>query len=409
MRIVVNRLPALGIKTGIGHYTAELLRHLWEQGGDEQIDLFPRGMMWRLRSLASQLSTGPRQPSEAPAQPSWLARQKSVLTHCGRQAARLLLQASFRATCSWNKYHLYHEPNFIPLPSDVPTVSTIADLSVLLHPQWHPAQRVDYFEKNFHRGTQRSQHFLAISEYGRQEIIQHLGIAPERVTRTYMGVRAGLQPLPTETVQTALVRMGLPQQYLLYLGTIEPRKNILTLLKAYCAMPESLRSRWPLVLVGAWGWKAGDVADYFHREAQHRGVIHVGYIPDDQLAVLYNGARALVFPSFYEGFGLPPIEMMACGGAVLTSTAGSLVEVTQPIAHHVEPLDLDGWREALIRVVSDNDWWQQLRRGTVEHACGFTWSQCAADTLRVYRQVAGVARPVYPCPLQTAEPSRRAG
>src|SRR5688500_13002910 len=107
MRIVVNRLPALGIKTGIGHYTAELLRHLRELAGDEQIDLFPRGVLWRLRSLASQLSPGPRQPRGTPARPSWLALPKARLAHCARQSARALLQTSFRATCAWNKYHLY--------------------------------------------------------------------------------------------------------------------------------------------------------------------------------------------------------------------------------------------------------------------------------------------------------------
>jgi alpha-1,3-rhamnosyl/mannosyltransferase len=106
---------------------------------------------------------------------------------------------------------------------------------------------------------------------------------------------------------------------------------------------------------------------------------------------LYNGARALVFPSFYEGFGLPPVEMLACGGAVLASTAGAVAETVGGQAHLIEPLDIDGWREAMRRVVEDDDWWHSLRRGAVESARPFTWEQCAADTLRVYRQLAGDA------------------
>ena len=97
----------------------------------------------------------------------------------------------------------------------------------------------------------------------------------------------------------------------------------------------------------------------------------------------------MVFPSFYEGFGLPPVEMLACGGAVLASTAGAVVETVGRQAHLIEPLDLDGWRCAMQRVIADDDWRSQLRRGAVEAAAPFTWEQCAADTLRVYRMLCG--------------------
>src|SRR5262249_49331586 len=154
-----------------------------------------------------------------------------------------------------------------------------------------------YFERHFERGLARSIHFLAISEFGRQEVIRTLNIPPERITRTYMGIRPGLGPMPPEAVAGVLHELELPPQYLLYLGTIEPRKNILMLLEAYCSLPDSLRNRWPLLLVGSWGWNAGEVADYLHNQARHRGVIHLGYIAEKHLAAIYNGARALVYPS----------------------------------------------------------------------------------------------------------------
>jgi alpha-1,3-rhamnosyl/mannosyltransferase len=221
-------------------------------------------------------------------------------------------------------------------------------------------------------------------------MIRKLGIRPERITRTYMGIRPGLGPLPAEQTAAVLRDLNLPSRYLLYLGTIEPRKNILALLRAYCSLPEGLRSRWPLLLVGSWGWNTLAVADYLHREARHRGVIHRGYVAEEHLAAIYNGARALVYPSLYEGFGLPPVEMMACGGAVLASTAGALVETVGSRAHLIDPRDTDGWRASMVRVVEDDDWWRALRTGVMAVARPFTWDRCAAETLRVYRSVCGV-------------------
>ncbi len=257
----------------------------------------------------------------------------------------------------------------------------------MLHPEWHPADRVAYFEKNFQEGLAQATHFLAISEFGRQEIIRTLGFSSGRVTRTYMGIRRGLGPLPQEKVAPVLAELGLPRQYLLYLGTIEPRKNVLRLMRAYCALPQELRSDWPLLLVGSWGWNTHETADYYHRQARHRGVIHLGYVKDRYLPAVYNGARALIYPSLYEGFGMPPLEMMACGGAVIASTAGALVETVGGQAHLVEPEDEHGWTDAMTRVIEDEDWLRTLRENAPQVALPFTWEACAADTLAAYRSV----------------------
>jgi alpha-1,3-rhamnosyl/mannosyltransferase len=390
MRVVINAIPTTGPKTGIGHYVAELLRCLPAQAGNDEIHGYTGGWVGRLRRMGRSLKPvlEPRatvMEATASKKRNWKAWLLSQMRLCGE----VLTGLHFRGRCRTDGYDVYHEPNFIPIPCDRPTVATLHDLSVLLHPEWHPADRVAHFERRFHQGLARCTHFLAISEFARQEIIDTLHLRPEQVTRTYMGVRPGLGALPPTQVRASLQRLGLPPRYFLYLGTMEPRKNVLTLLRAYCALPEQVREAYPLVLVGGWGWNAGNVAAYLHDEARHRGVRHLGYLPEKELPVLYNGARALVFPSFYEGFGLPPIEMMACGGAVLASTAGALVETVGKHAYFVEPLDVDGWREALARVATDDDWWNSLRRGVVEHARPFTWEQCAADTLRVYRRVCG--------------------
>jgi alpha-1,3-rhamnosyl/mannosyltransferase len=262
-----------------------------------------------------------------------------------------------------------------------------------LHPQWHPADRVRRFEKQFPQVLARCAHFLADTESVRREIIEHCGVPPDRVTRVYMGVRSDLRLLPPDEVEQGLKRLGLPSRYLLYLGTIEPRKNVLRLLRVYCSLPAGLRNDWPLVLVGGWGWNATEVRDYLHDVGRHRGVLHLGYAAGDDLPILYNGARALLFPSNYEGFGLPPLEMMACGGAVIASTAAALRETVGGQTPLLDPEDEDGWRQAIIGVVSDDDWWQSLRHGAEQTALPFTWERCARETLQVYRRLCGGAVP----------------
>jgi alpha-1,3-rhamnosyl/mannosyltransferase len=393
MRVVVNELVALGRKTGIGHYTGQLLRCLRAQAAGDRIDACPTGWARRacraLSRARAQLAGPDQPPTGAPRRAAGLRRHALEAL---RQGSRAVLGRYFRAVCARQGYDLYHEPNVIPLPVDRPTLATLHDLSVLRYPEWHPADRVAFYEHHFRRSLGNCVHFLAVSEFSRQEVIGLLNVPPERVTRTYNGIRPGLVPLPADEVAPLLKRLGLPPRYLLYLGTIEPRKNVLLLLRAYCTLPEPLRAAWPLLLVGNWGWNSAAVADYLHREARHRGVIHLGYLKERHLAAVYNGARALVYPSWYEGFGLPPLEMMACGGAVLASTAGALVETVGRRAHLIAPGDLCGWRDALVRVLREEDWWRSLREGVRGVARPFTWDRCAADTLRVYRRLGGAER-----------------
>jgi alpha-1,3-rhamnosyl/mannosyltransferase len=309
-------------------------------------------------------------------------------TRCSfKGCGQAFLRRRFRKRFHRGRHDLYHEPNFIPLPTDLPTVVTLHDLSVLLHPEWHPADRVANYERYFRRGLARCEHFFTISEHIRQEIIRTLNLPAERVTRTYMGVRPDLTPLPPTETAERLRQLNLPTRYLLYFGTLEPRKNVLMLMRAYCSLPSQLRERWPLLLVGGWGWRTEGMADYYETVARHKNVRRLGYIADEHAAAIYNGARALVYPSLYEGFGMPPMEMLACGGAVLASTAGPIVETVGGQAHLVPADDFDGWRSAMIRVVEDDAWWQSLRAGATEVARPYTWERCAAETLKVYRAV----------------------
>lgn len=387
MRVVLSQLVALRRKTGVGHYAEQLLRAMRRQAAPDSVEPYPNGLVRRLCRGAAR-ARGDIGASASGQ--SGLAGKLGIEARAGlRRASLALLGIHFRNVCSRGHFDLYHEPNYLPLPADCPTVATLHDLSVLLHPHWHPAERVRRFERDFPRTIARCAHLLTVSEFVRQEVLRTLGVPAERVTAVPNGIRPGLRPLPPAEVAESLRRLGLPPRYLLSLGTIEPRKNVLMLLHAYCALPGPVRQRWPLLLVGSWGWGTAAVSTYWHDHARHRGVLHTGYTPEGHLATIYNGARALAYPSLYEGFGLPPLEMLACGGAVLASTAGAVAETAGQQAHLTPPDDVDGWRSALLRVTTDDDWWRSLRRGALAVARPYTWERCAAGTLAVYRSLTG--------------------
>lgn len=386
MQVVLNDTSTLMHMTGVGHYCADLLQGLRSNGGEDQIDPFPAG--WLRRSMRwgfgvrDSLEKRPEQGSTGKAIVGWA---KGWVRQAARGACYRLLQNRFHALS--RRYDLYHEPNYLPMPSQCPIVATWHDLSVLLYPQWHRSDVVARFKEALPDALDRCQHFITGSDFVRESLIRVLGIAPERVTRIYYGIRSNFRPVSAAALAQAQTELGLPPRYLLYAGTIEPRKNLLLLLQAYGDLPASLRREWPLVLVGKWGWNYLDVAAYFENIARHQGVIHIGYVPEQHLAAVYCGGHALLYPSHYEGFGLPPVEMLACGGVVITSTAEALRETIGDYAYQLDAHDRDGWRAAMTRLVTDQDWWQSFRPGACNVARRFTSEQCVAETRALYHRL----------------------
>lgn len=394
MRVLINRLTALRQRTGIGHYIAELMRSLAEQGHGQEMLGFPGPVTasgigaWKTVMKALRGLRGHAAATTGLSKPSTTASGFNFWHTVARDWARW----QFRAFWSWRAFDLYHEPNTIPFPCDRPTVATIHDLSVALHPEWHPYDRVRHFEKNFEPGLRRCVHFLTNSEFTRQELMRHYHIPAERITRTYLGIRANFRPLRADVLASLRRRLDLPERYFLYVGTLEPRKNLLRLLEAYTDLPAGLRERCPLVLAGGWGWKTEALREYYEQHARHRHVRHLGYVADPDLPGLYSAARALVFPSLHEGFGLPTVEMLACGGAVFASNIPPHAEVLGSTGLLLDPLDVAAWRAALRRAIHDDDWLAVLRQGGRDRAAQFTWDSCARETWNVYRQVLGQAR-----------------
>jgi glycosyltransferase involved in cell wall biosynthesis len=385
MRVLFNGASAIRPKTGVGHTTANLHRALTRLAPDESFWCYPGE---RVRRLATRFFKPPPRPSGtiAPPKPSALSFPKRLAFRFARSA----YAGHFHAIARLGRFDLYHEPNLVPFRVPLPTVVTVHDLSVLLFPQWHPAERVKRYEQAFTRGVETAAHILVDSDAVRSEALRVLGLAPDRVTTVHCGIAPSFQPQSEEEVTVVRTRLHLPPRYLLYVGTVEPRKNLTTLLRAFCDLPVELRESCPLVLGGAWGWKSEPERELFESEARHKGVRYLGYVADEDLPGLYAGAEALFYPSHYEGFGLPPIEMMACGGAAVVSTADAVREVVGTQAPLLEPDDLAGWRDAMRRVIVDREFLAKYRGRGVAHAARFSWDHAAEMTLDVYRRVLGI-------------------
>jgi glycosyltransferase involved in cell wall biosynthesis len=277
-------------------------------------------------------------------------------------------------------------------------VVSVHDLSVLKFPQWHPADRVKHHHVHFLRGLSRALHVVVGSEATRRELIDELGCHPDRVTTVYYGIREEFRPQTAEAIAVAKQKLNLPDRYFLCVGTIEPRKNLVTAMKAFVDLPPETRSKCPLILAGPWGWQADAERDFYERIGQPAGVRYLGYTPAELLPALYAGARVLLFPSHYEGFGMPPTEMLACGGAVLSSTADTLMEVLKGHAQFLPTEDVTAWRTAMQTIATDDNALSVLQRGGVEFAARYNWRSTAEQTMGVYARVLGKA-PATPEPM----------
>ena len=374
MKVALNATALLSPLTGIGQYTYHLAKNL-QLLPDLDIDFF-YGTGWskdvRNRPVHS------------------ISAIKSLFKRFMPNAYavnRFLQQNRFNRGIRSNQADLYHEPNFLAFKFNGPTVITAHDLSWIRFPETHPEERVRAMNTYFEPGLRRASLIITDSEFGKRELMDVFGVKAELIKPVLLGVEPLFYPRTVEDTQSVLTRHKLVHgQYLLAVGTLEPRKNLQVALLAYMQMPQQVRKHFPLVLVGMNGWHTSALEQQIAPLVEAGEIRQIGYLPREELAMVTAGALTLIYPSIYEGFGLPPLEAMACGVPVIASDVSSLPEVLGDTGLLINPRDDEALAQVIQKLIMDTDLRKQLSQKALARSSLFTWEKCARQTVDVYRQ-----------------------
>jgi len=378
VNIILSVEPVRFPLTGIGRYTYELALRL-QQAPTVDVRYFSNGRF--LNSLPTAADQ-----SDSAYGLKRLVQKSSVAL----EAYRLLMPLLRRQALKGKGDALYHGPNFFLPPYAGPSVATFHDLSPFTWAECHAPQRVRYWQKEMRKTLDRASALITDSEYTRHELAGYFGWPIERIHAVPLASSVEFCVRHYEDLRLPLARYGLaPGNYSLFVGTIEPRKNIDTLLDAYGRLPVAIRNRWPLILTGYQGWRNEQIRQRIEQAEAEGWARYLGFVPASDLPLLFSGARLFTFPSLYEGFGLPVLEAMSSGVPVVCSNSSSLPEVAGKAALMSEPLDVETLTDNLRRGLEDEHWRSSAIDKGLSHSAMFSWQRCASETIAVYKTVAG--------------------
>jgi alpha-1,3-rhamnosyl/mannosyltransferase len=379
VRVIFNVDAISAPLTGIGRYALELAHGLADHAAIEELRLYS-AVRW-VDDPADALQSNRLFAS---------LRQNLPFKTRALETYSTIRNLLFRAHTRKLHGFLLHTPNYILMPFDGPSVTTVHDLSAFNYPDTHPPERVRFLERHLPRTLARADRVITDSEFVASEIHDTLGVPREKLRVIALGVDPKYRPRGVHELAEAMARHGLAcGAYLLVVATQEPRKNLARLARAYAALPTSLRTRHPLVIVGARGWLNADLEKTLAPLEASGAARRLGYVSEADLPLIYAGAHAFAFPSLYEGFGLPVLEALASGVPVLTSNVSSLPEICADIALCVDPLDETVLRNGLERLLDDEPWRYSTSARGLRHAGQFPWSRCIDETVAVYREATG--------------------
>lgn len=380
--------------TGIGRYSYELAGQLQQHPDLDRLRYFALGR-WVSDPLASlgaqnQNLTPLRQHSIGVNALPLASRLRTTLA-ANRAAVRVyhsVIPVISRWQLRSESTAIYHSPDYLVPPFPGRAVNTVHDLSHVLHPEFHPQARVDFMKLAFGASLEHTTHVITDTETVRQEFIRHFSWSAAHVTAIGLGVDAVFHPRADAELAAVLSKYGLrPRSYALYVGTIEPRKNTGRLLQAYEQLDPALRKAYPLVLAGGKGWKSEGVHRRMEQSANQGWLHYLSYVDQADLPLLYAGARLFVYPSLYEGFGLPIAEAMASGTPVLTSNTSCMPEVAGGAASLVDPRNVESLRDGLVHCLTDGNWQAEARTKGLARASQLSWDRCASETVAVYHKL----------------------
>jgi glycosyltransferase involved in cell wall biosynthesis len=359
---------------GIGTYLQNLLRHLARLDREWEYVLFcrPADRAW-IDELGPNFRAVPTR-----AQPYSILEQVTL-------PLRLLSE----------RLDLYHSPHYVlPLLVPCPSVVTIHDCIHLIYPQYLPNRLAPYYARLFMWwAAHRSSRVMTVSEASKRDILRFFRIRPDKVSVIPNAIdeRFRVAP-PDEEARRIRERFQLHEPFVLYAGNVKPHKNVERLIEAFHQLHANGFDHLKLLIIGNDISKYATLRRAIHAHNLHKYVRFLGFVPDQTLAILYRLASVFVFPSLYEGFGLPPLEAMASGTPVVTSNASSLPEVVGTAAVLVDPHDAHAIAEGIAHVLYDPRLREDLRRRGLEHAATFSWDAAAREVRAIYGDVAGARR-----------------
>lgn len=365
--------------TGIGRYAFELTKQL-QHDARLNLKMFSHGKF--VAQLPELVSVG----SESSVISK--IRGQLIKSDLAVKSVKLMRDYAIRKSLKTHKNAIFHGPAYYLPKFDGQSVATFHDLSVFTMADCHPPARVRFMQKELRKILQQASILITDSEFNRTELADYFSYPSSNIVSVPLACSDEFHPRDSGSTHSVLSRFGLNHGgYTLYAGTIEPRKNIETLLDAYSKLPDSIRRRWPLVLVGHHGWQSQKLHERIEKAVSDGWAKYLGYVKNDDLPYLFAGAHLFCFPSHYEGFGLPVLESIASGVPVICSNASSLPEVGGNAVLMFDPKDVDTLKELILVGLEDSVWRLEAKKRGLLQASTFSWQRCAAETTDVYRKL----------------------
>ncbi len=377
MRIGIDYTSAARQGAGIGRFTRELIRRAMALDADNDYRLLVAG----------------REPVPPDRLPPLDSRRRLARTPISeRNLVRLWhrLRIPLPVELALGQLDIFHSPDFVlPPVARAAKILTIHDLSFLRVPECADPRLRWYLGQVVPHSVRRADFLLADSDSTRRDLIELLGVPPERAQVIYGGVDPAFAPVTDiAALQAIRQKVAGTSPFILSVGTLEPRKNYPTLIRAFAQAREQARLPHVLVIVGKKGWVYEPIFAAVEELGLQDVVLFPGFVPDSELPALYSAADLLATPSFYEGFGLPPLEAMACGTPVVVSGVSSLPEVVGDAGLRIDPHDTDALADAILRLLQDSPLRASLRQAGFAQARKFTWDRAARELLAVYNRFA---------------------
>jgi glycosyltransferase involved in cell wall biosynthesis len=373
MRVALDGKPLAATLTGVGHYSLELASALASVAPADDFTL---------------LSPTPLESAAAIEVKRRLSRNFHEIHLNSHRLNRYWWSLGLPLYLSKSSFDLFHGTNYdIPRLGRTLALVTIHDLSLLLHPDTHDQRLVARARRRLPKVARHATMIITGSESVKREICSLLNVATSKVAVTPYEPLSVFKRMAREITIEIRKRLGIADDFILFVGTIEPRKNLQTLAKAFAEILHSTPHRPQLVIAGKTGWLMSDFCSYLKLAGVEEKVCFTGYLDDEDLRALYSSCSLFVYPSIYEGFGLPPLEAMACGAPVITSDISAIRETVGTAARLVSPLDVDGLARVMAQLLADNREREMMGNLGLEHALKFTWDRTASLTLEVYKEV----------------------